>query len=97
MIGVVAALKHPSSVGQEHTLPYLTLLDETDVQIPIPVGQPFTIGRGAASSYRIRDLKMSRVHCELSVSGGIAVIADLGSMNGTYLNGKRIASAALKD
>ena len=82
-------------------MPYLTLLakdeDEEDTRVRIPAGRPFTIGRGPSSSLRIHDTKMSRVHCELSVSGGIAIITDLGSMNGTYVNGKRIASTALKN
>ena len=80
-------------------MPYLTLLSEDGhgTNVPILSGRPFTIGRGAASSLRIRDLKMSRVHCELSVSGGIAIITDLGSMNGTQVNGKRVASTSLKD
>jgi len=82
-------------------VPYLTLLakdkDEEDTHVRIPAGRPFTIGRGASSSLRIHDNKMSRVHCELSISGGIAIITDLGSMNGTYVDGKRIASTALKD
>jgi serine/threonine-protein kinase len=81
-------------------VPYLKLLsDDKDgmTQIPILTGRPFTIGRGAASSFRVRDPKLSRVHCEISVSGGIAIITDLGSMNGTYVNGKRIASTALQD
>ena len=47
-------------------MPYLSLLhDDTpeETNIVVPEGQPFTIGRGVASSLLIRDLKMSRVHC----------------------------------
>ena len=78
---------------------YLRLLgkDGEEKRIAVPVGQPFTIGRGNSSSFQIRDLKMSRVHCELTVSGGVAILTDLGSMNGTHVNGKRITSTALKN
>ena len=65
--------------------------------MPVPPDGPFTVGRGAGSSLRIRDLKMSRIHFELSPSRGAVVITDLGSMNGTLVNCKLIASAELKD
>ncbi len=82
-------------------MPYLRLLPNDEggkpTDIPIPEGRPFTIGRGKASSFAVRDPKMSRIHCEISLSGGIAILADLGSMNGTHVNGKRIASVSLKD
>ncbi len=83
------------------TLPYLRMLPKDNAgeptDIPLPEGRPFTIGRSKSCSCSVRDPKMSRVHCELSVSGGIAILADLGSMNGTHVNGKRIASVGLKD
>ncbi|MFH1730215.1 MAG: FHA domain-containing serine/threonine-protein kinase [Planctomycetota bacterium] len=68
-----------------------------DVKTLIPGDRPMTIGRGAASSLRIRDAKMSRVHCELTVAGGVTTVKDLNSMNGTLVNGKRVTAATLAD
>ncbi|MFO7898350.1 MAG: protein kinase [Planctomycetota bacterium] len=81
-------------------MPYLRLLKEDgseESRIPVPPGKPFTIGRESSAACRVPDLRMSRMHCEVTVSGGVAIVTDLGSMNGTYVNGKRIASTALKD
>jgi len=80
---------------------HLVIIDKDrkgeDVKTLIPADRPMTIGRSAASSLRIRDAKMSRVHCELTVAGGATTIKDLNSMNGTLVNGKRITSVTLKD
>jgi predicted component of type VI protein secretion system len=46
---------------------------------------------------RIKSSQVSRRHCEIVEAGGKLTIRDLGSSNGTYVNGKRIhGSAALK-
>jgi hypothetical protein len=65
--------------------------------VTLPAGRPFTIGRGKSASFRICDLKMSRLHCEISISGGQAILTDLGSTNGTHLNGRRVVSTTLTD
>ncbi|HQQ62984.1 MAG TPA: FHA domain-containing protein [Pseudomonadales bacterium] len=40
---------------------------------------------------------MSRRHASLSVENGILTVKDLGSANGTYVNGQRVEEAQLKD
>jgi pSer/pThr/pTyr-binding forkhead associated (FHA) protein len=37
-----------------------------------------------------RDLLISRHHCRLEIDPPLVQIADLGSSNGTYVNGKRV-------
>ncbi|MEK6320472.1 MAG: FHA domain-containing protein [Acidobacteriota bacterium] len=50
-------------------------------------GAPAYIGRAAGNAVRIDDPSVSRLHCSLSLgSGGGALIADVGSVNGTYVN-----------
>lgn len=52
-----------------------------------PEGAPGYIGRAAGNAVRIDDPSVSRLHCSLSArSGGVVVIADVGSANGTYVN-----------
>ena len=54
----------------------------------------FLIGRGADCDLRLRDHEISRHHCIIRVVGGEATLVDLGSSNGTYLNGQRVRSQA---
>lgn len=56
------------------------------------------IGRALSSDIAVEDLNVSRTHAELRREGPTAwSIADLGSTNGTLLNGKHIASAMLQE
>ena len=51
------------------------------------------IGRGDGAHVRLFDSSISRAHARLSMSGGQAEIVDLGSQNGTKVNGERIVGA----
>ncbi len=44
----------------------------------------------------VLDPEVSQRHCRLSVSGPLAWLEDLGSRNGTYVNGYPIGSAPLR-
>ena len=39
---------------------------------------------------------VSRRHCQLSYVDGVLKVRDLGSLNGTYVNGKRIEEAVVQ-
>ncbi len=81
-------------------MPYLVIIDKEgkgdDVRTLIPSDRPLTIGRGAGSLLRIRDSKMSRVHCELTVTDGVTTIKDLDSKNGTLVNDECMPTSELK-
>ena len=50
---------------------------------------PVYIGRAAGNAIRIDDESVSRVHCSLALrSTGQVVLCDLGSSNGTWVNGQ---------
>ncbi|MCA9270194.1 MAG: FHA domain-containing protein [Planctomycetales bacterium] len=51
---------------------------------------PTVIGRGVDASLRVPDSMISRRHCELYEYEGRVAIRDLGSVNGTVVNGHRI-------
>lgn len=53
------------------------------------------IGRREDSTLRIQTADVSRQHCEIFQNGKEIVVRDLGSSNGTYVNGKRVAEARL--
>ncbi|MFJ9695045.1 FHA domain-containing protein [Kitasatospora sp. NPDC101183] len=52
-----------------------------------------TIGRIPGSGLRLHHPSVSRHHAELRREGGGWVLYDLGSTNGTHVNGRRIAGA----
>jgi pSer/pThr/pTyr-binding forkhead associated (FHA) protein len=50
------------------------------------------IGRGADASVWIDATGVSRHHARILIDGGDATLEDLGSKNGTYVAGQRVAS-----
>jgi DNA-binding NtrC family response regulator len=50
------------------------------------------LGRGADADLQLVDGKVSREHCRIDATGARAMIEDLGSQNGTYVNGEVIGS-----
>jgi len=48
------------------------------------------IGRDASNGVAINDAEISRKHAKLSLHGSAYVIQDLGSTNGSFVNGQRI-------
>ena len=52
---------------------------------------PLTVGRTNASTVVLPDAQVSRNHCELRLTGGRLMVADMGSTNGTFVDGCRIA------
>lgn len=56
----------------------------------------FGIGRGRDNHFVLKDIAASRQHVEIRVHRGEVMVVDLGSGNGTRINGKRIQQATLK-
>jgi len=54
------------------------------------------IGRCSDCDLYIPLMPISRRHCQLNHDEGVLKIRDLGSRNGTYLNGKRISEAVVE-
>jgi uncharacterized membrane protein len=49
------------------------------------------IGRDTSNGVAINDAEVSRKHAKLSLQGSAYVIQDLGSTNGSFVNGQRIS------
>lgn len=54
-------------------------------------GDQLTIGRDSTNEIVINDAEVSRRHARLTFQGGKYVLEDLGSTNGTFVNGQRLA------
>jgi len=55
------------------------------------------IGRGTDADIKLDDPGVSRHHAEVRVAGHDVVLKDLGSTNGTYVNGTLVAEQPLRD
>ncbi len=58
-------------------------------------GSVTVVGRQQKCDLCIPLMVVSRRHCEINQDGGVLRIRDLGSRNGTLVNGKKIADAVL--
>jgi pSer/pThr/pTyr-binding forkhead associated (FHA) protein len=54
-----------------------------------------TIGRGAGNDLVLDSLLVSRSHAHLECTTGRCTVEDLGSANGTFVNGRRVSRASL--
>lgn len=60
-------------------------------------GSLFKIGRSETADFQIDSAQVSREHAELVERNGVWFVRDLGSMNGTQVNGKAVSEALLSD
>ncbi len=59
-------------------------------QVIILTDKELVIGRGASAGLIIRQLEVSQRHAHIILQGNNFCLEDLGSSNGTFINGKRI-------
>jgi DNA-binding winged helix-turn-helix (wHTH) protein len=77
--------------GRETSGPSSWRLIWDDRVIPVPEGET-VLGRDPLAGIRIPSESVSRRHARIVVARGAATIEDLGSKNGTYVRGNRIAA-----
>jgi pSer/pThr/pTyr-binding forkhead associated (FHA) protein len=73
---------------------YLAISDGDDVVV-LPLGALTRIGRRASADIVLDDATVSRRHALVLERAGAPVIADDRSLNGVYVNGRRVREAAL--
>lgn len=75
------------------------IIESTDPDRPLAFrlfpGSIKTLGRDRAADFVVDAALVSRVHCRLTADDAGLGIEDLGSTNGTWLNGRKVARAPL--
>ena len=77
------------------------ILETTDpasphVKFRLPAGSIKTLGRATGAEFIVDFALVSRLHCQLTATADSLEVKDLGSTNGTFVNGKRVKTSALK-
>jgi hypothetical protein len=78
-----------------HNARQARLISSDGRQFAVGIGST-VIGRGEGAQVRLADVGISRQHARLDYDGSRLVLTDLGSTNGTTVNGNRITAAALQ-
>src|SRR3954466_11508214 len=55
-----------------------------------------TIGRVEDNTFQIAEPSVSSHHCEVLLKGSEVVVKDLGSTNGSFINGEKVTESVLK-
>lgn len=77
---------------------YLVVLQGTNVGEMHKIDGPeVVIGRAVSANVRLNDDGISRRHCRIITIGGQVIMEDLGSANGTVVNGELVQQHALAE
>ena len=81
--------------GVEERRHYLRIVQGGNCGQPIELGtRPVVIGRSAPADIVLPDASISRAHCRISIALGEVIVVDLGSRNGTFIDGAPITGGA---
>jgi hypothetical protein len=88
-----------SVIGRSGSRPGIThvlVVDGPGTRHELSTGRN-VIGRGTEADIRLPDTGVSRKHVDVVLDGSTAIAEDLGSTNGTLVNGRRISRQPLSD
>ena len=85
--------------GSNSAVPWLEYYpgEGTDVRLAPLEAFPFLIGRDETATLQVPSSRVSRQHAVILCEGSALRIKDLGSTNGTFVNGRRVETALLND
>lgn len=89
----------PRAESQADKRPYLLVLSgpQFGELVELVPGRECVIGRRAEADVFVQDDGVSRRHASVTAGQGQATLRDLGSQNGTYVEGQRVEEATLLD
>jgi adenylate cyclase len=76
-------------------MPFRLVSADGQLSFELRAGLPLVLGRALSSDLPVLDPTVSRRHAELLVEPSTVLLKDLGSSNGTFVNGGRVESASL--
>jgi len=81
-----------SSALRDDLRSYLVVFELGEPVARYPLGlEPLSVGRDPSRDVVLADEKVSRLHLQVALIGGEVVVEDLGSSNGTFLDGHRLS------
>jgi transcriptional regulator of acetoin/glycerol metabolism len=80
---------------EPHRFALLWVYPDVHCQLFEPGKGPWRLGRGAECEVHVADRRASREHARIAFNGPVISLRDLGSTNGTYVNGFRIEEVPL--
>jgi serine phosphatase RsbU (regulator of sigma subunit) len=80
-----------SRTDSEQAAHYLTVVQGVTIRRAAPItSEPLIVGRDPSRSFHLPDADVSRSHCALRLVGDTVLVRDLGSTNGTFIDGARV-------
>ena len=94
----LSSLESELRARRQQVAAYIVVLEGTNVgEMHKIEGPEVVIGRAVSATVRLNDDGISRRHCRVLSIGGQVIIEDLGSANGTLVNGEMVQHHALKE
>ena len=88
--------RSPRKPRSESWPSYPLVSDSGDQSFELPPGKRLVVGRGLSSDIALYDPTISRRHAELTARTDGVQIKDLGSSNGTFVNGAKVTSGRIQ-
>ena len=77
-------------------MPFRLVSADGQLSFELRTGLPLVLGRALSSDLPVLDPTVSRRHAELTIEPTSVLLKDLGSSNGTFVNGNRVTTTSIK-
>lgn len=93
--GRVRAPRHVPARSEPSAVPHSMAFEVAELESVRRVERtlPLVVGRSSQSDLALLDGEVSRRHARFDSEEGVVYVTDLGSRNGTYLNGERVTES----
>lgn len=92
------SIKETAAMPAEHVYATLTVTVGKDADAHLDLGaQQVHIGRREENEFLLTDRNVSRLHAYIAFKKYRHILYDASSLNGTFVNGKKISTVCLKD